>query len=62
MFGFAHYQGDVSGRIAMTVVAGLFVVGIVLGTLAHATRRLGPGIVAHALFNLLAFVSLVSSR
>ena len=62
VFGFAHYQGDVSGRTAMTVVAGLFVVGIVLGTLAHATRRLGPGIVAHALFNLLAFVSLVSSR
>src|SRR5207248_5323856 len=62
VFGFAHYQGDVSGRTAMTVVAGLFAVGVVLGTLAHATRRLGPGIVAHALFNLLAFVSLVSSR
>ncbi|MCU1462349.1 MAG: Abortive infection protein [Acidimicrobiales bacterium] len=62
VFGFAHYQGDVPAKSAWTVVAGLFVVGIVLGVLAHRIGRLGPGIVAHALFNLLAFISLVHSR
>ena len=62
VFGLAHYQGDVSAKSAWTVVAGLFTVGIVLGALAHTFRRLGPGIVAHALFNLLAFISLVHSK
>jgi membrane protease YdiL (CAAX protease family) len=61
VFGLAHFQGG-SARTAWTVVAGLAAVGLVLATLAHATRRLGPGIVAHALFNLLAFVSLMQSR
>jgi membrane protease YdiL (CAAX protease family) len=61
VFGLAHYQGDVAARTAWTVVAGLFAVGVVLAVLAQRTGRLGPGIVAHSLFNLLAFISLVRS-
>jgi membrane protease YdiL (CAAX protease family) len=61
VFGLAHYQGG-SAHTAWTVVAGLAAVGLVLAALAHTTRRLGPSIVAHALFNLLAFISLVQSR
>jgi membrane protease YdiL (CAAX protease family) len=62
LFGLAHYQGNVAARTAWTVVAGLFAVGMVLAVLAYGTKRLGPGIVAHSLFNLLAFISLVQSR
>lgn len=50
-FGFAHSQGWI-------VAYGLAVFGMVLGILAKAFRRLGPGIVAHGAFNLLSVLTL----
>ena len=36
--------------------------GLVLGTLAYRTKRLGPGIVAHIVFNGLTLLALAASR
>lgn len=41
---------------------GLVAFGLVLGTLAHTTGRLGPSTVAHAAFNAVAVISLVVVR
>jgi membrane protease YdiL (CAAX protease family) len=53
VFGSAHllsWAGPESLAYAWAVAFG----GLVLGTIRHLTGRLGPGIVAHALFNLQA--------
>lgn len=50
-FGFAHSEG-------LLLAYGLGVFGMVLGILARVTRRLGPGIVAHAAFNLTSVIAL----
>jgi uncharacterized protein len=55
-FGLVHYQvGMGIGTFAITfsVVA---VAGLVLGTVRWHTHRLGPGILAHAAFNLVAVI------
>ncbi|HTV12131.1 MAG TPA: CPBP family intramembrane glutamic endopeptidase, partial [Acidimicrobiales bacterium] len=57
-FGLAHL-GEVSGWANVSVVLALFFVGAVLGYTAWLTRRLGAGMVAHCLFNLLAVVTLL---
>ena len=54
VFGLAHFQAP--------QFPALFVLGIVLGALAHGTRRLGPAIATHAAFNGLTMLSLALSR
>jgi membrane protease YdiL (CAAX protease family) len=53
-FGLAHEQ--------LLQLPGLIAFGLVLGALAWRTGRLGPGIVAHAFFNLVTVVALALSR
>ena len=54
IFAGFHFQG--------AQFAGLAVVGIVLASLALWTDRLGPGIVAHAVFNLVSVITLLRSN
>lgn len=51
LFGLAHFEA--------VQLLGLAVFGIVLGTLAWRTGRLGPSVAAHAAFNAAAVVSVV---
>ncbi len=57
-FGVAHYQFALGlGNVSIVLVtAGL---GVVLGYTAHFTGRLGPGILAHGLFNLYVTLSII---
>jgi membrane protease YdiL (CAAX protease family) len=54
LFGLAHFEA--------VQFAGLAVFGVVLGVLAWRTRRLTPGIGAHAAFNAAAVVAVVHLR
>ena len=50
---------SVSYTHLVTVVLALFLVGVVLGYTAKLTRRLGAGMLAHCLFNLVAVASVL---
>jgi membrane protease YdiL (CAAX protease family) len=55
-FGLVHYQiGMALGNFVITFTA-VGLAGVVLGALRWHTGRLGPGMVAHAAFNLVAVV------
>jgi membrane protease YdiL (CAAX protease family) len=57
LFGAAHlmaWQGAWTFAYAWAVTGG----GLVLGTIFHLTRRIGPAIAAHAFFNLQAMLVL----
>lgn len=54
VFGLAHFE--------LLQLAGLVLLGLVLGILAETTGRLGACTVAHAAFNTVAVVVLVASR
>ncbi len=54
VFGLVHFE-------ALQLI-GLVGFGVVLGTLAWRTGRLGPGIVAHASFNTVTIVALALRR
>jgi membrane protease YdiL (CAAX protease family) len=58
-FGLAHAgeAGTALGNVS--VVLAMFTVGVVLGYTAMLTGRLGAGMVAHCLFNLVAVISVV---
>lgn len=60
-FGLAH-ASDLPAHAVILVMVSLTVFGAVLAALALRTGRLGPGIVAHATFNLftLAYLALTS--
>jgi membrane protease YdiL (CAAX protease family) len=58
-FGFAHLGESKTAAGNVTVVLALFLVGVVLGYTAKLTRRLGAGMIAHCLFNLVAVVSVL---
>jgi membrane protease YdiL (CAAX protease family) len=58
-FGFAHLGESKTAAGNVTVVLALFFVGVVLGYTAKLTRRLGAGMVAHCLFNLVAVASVL---
>jgi uncharacterized protein len=59
LFGLAH-TGEASTTLGnVSVVLAMLCVGAVLGYTAKLTGRLGPGIVAHCLFNLLAVVTVL---
>jgi uncharacterized protein len=58
-FALAH-AGEATTTLGnVSVVVAMFSVGVVLGYTAKLTGRLGPGMVAHCLFNLVAVVSLL---
>lgn len=60
LFGAAHVRPDALGWLAqMPALAGF---GMVLALVAHRARRLGPGIVAHSMFNLVTVVILFVDR
>ena len=54
LFGLVHFEA--------LQLLGLVGFGVVVGTLAWRTGRLGPGIVAHLSFNAATFVSLAALR
>ena len=58
-FGLAHAgeAGTALGNVS--VVLAMFTVGVVLGYTAMLTGRLGAGMIAHCLFNLVAVASVV---
>jgi membrane protease YdiL (CAAX protease family) len=58
LFGLAHGMVDIDGWTVVALVLALSAFGMVLGTLAHRTGRLGPGMVAHGVFNLITVLIL----
>ena len=54
-FGLSHPQ-DLPAEAQAVIMVSLAVFGAALAILAVKTRRLGPGIVAHATFNLISLV------
>lgn len=59
VFGLAHFgeASKLSGNVS--VVLAMVAVGVVLGYTARLAGRLGPGMLAHCLFNLLAVASVL---
>ncbi len=57
-FALAHL-GEAGGWGNVSVVSALFLLGVVLGYTAKLTGRLGAGMVAHGMFNLVAVVTTV---
>lgn len=55
LFGLAHAD-PTRGRGNIGLVIVLSAVGIALGAAAFFTRRLGPSVIAHAIFNAIVFV------
>lgn len=60
-FGLAHGSALPADAVILVIVS-LTVFGAVLAVLALRTGRLGPGIVAHALFNLFTIIYLAATR
>ncbi len=58
-FGLAHFGESATALGNVSVVLAMFAVGAVLGYTAKLTGRLGAGMVAHCLFNLLAVALVV---
>ncbi|HUC14543.1 MAG TPA: CPBP family intramembrane glutamic endopeptidase [Acidimicrobiales bacterium] len=58
-FGIAHVGESKTAAGNVTVVLALFLVGVVLGYTSKLTRRLGAGMLAHCLFNLVAVASVL---
>jgi membrane protease YdiL (CAAX protease family) len=56
LFGLAHFGESATSLGNVSVVLAMFGVGVVLGYTAKLTGRLGAGMVAHGLFNLIAVV------
>ncbi len=54
VFGLAHFE--------LLQLPALLLFGLILGTLAYKTGRLGPGIVAHAAFNAVTVITLTVYR
>jgi membrane protease YdiL (CAAX protease family) len=55
-FGAVHYQIGMAVADVLITVSVVSIAGLVLGVLRWHSERLGPGIVAHAAFNLVAVV------
>lgn len=63
VFGLVHYDAVPAPGIVVVVQLGLLALfGMALCVLAHRTGRLGAGIVAHAAFNAVTVISLLSQR
>jgi membrane protease YdiL (CAAX protease family) len=61
LFSVGHYQVGM-GLANVSVVAGTFALGVVLGYTALVTRRLAPGVIAHGLFNGLVTLTIILAR
>ncbi|MCS5723972.1 CPBP family intramembrane metalloprotease [Herbiconiux sp. CPCC 203407] len=62
LFVVFHLDGVPETAAAVSRLITLFIVGLVLGCLAVLTRRLGPSIVTHMVFNLsVAVIDIVTS-
>jgi membrane protease YdiL (CAAX protease family) len=59
LFGLAHFGEARTEAGNVSVVVAMLLVGVVLGYAARLTGRLGPGMIAHGAFNLLAVISVV---
>jgi membrane protease YdiL (CAAX protease family) len=60
LFGLAHFEPTNGlGNVSIMVAIGAF--GLVLGYTAHFSRRLGAGMVAHSLFNIVAVVAILAT-
>lgn len=59
LFGLAHFgeTSKLAGNVS--VVLAMALVGVVLGYTARLAGRLGPGMLAHCMFNVLAVVSVL---
>lgn len=60
-FGLAHGSGLPADAVVL-VILSLTLFGAVLAVVATRTGRLGPGMVAHSLFNLFTIVYLAATR
>jgi membrane protease YdiL (CAAX protease family) len=60
-FGLAHGSALPGDAVALVIIS-LTAFGAILSTLAIRTGRLGPGIVAHAVFNLFTLLYLTFTR
>ena len=60
-FGLAH-PNDLPAEAQVVVMAALAALAVVLATLAVRTRRLGPSILAHAVFNAINLVVVLAGR
>ena len=60
-FGVVHYQVGMGLAEALMIFAAIGSTGVLLGVLRAHYRRLGPGMVAHGTFNLVAFVVALAS-
>src|SRR5262249_15765370 len=58
IFGACHANPTYGVR-NIAVILSITAVGIVLGITAHRYRRLGPGMIAHGLFNLVPLIPLL---
>ena len=58
VFGLVHAQPNMSGASELALITALGSFGAVLGVLAQRTGRLGPGLAAHATFNLITVLYL----
>jgi uncharacterized protein len=55
-FGAVHYQVGMTAQTFAVTFVVIAIAGLVLGVLRWHTNRLGPGMLAHAAFNLVAVV------
>jgi membrane protease YdiL (CAAX protease family) len=60
VFGVGHGRPDYGVR-NVAVILSLTVVGLILGATAQRYRRLGPGMLAHGMFNLVAVAILLAT-
>jgi len=56
LFAIPHWQADASWQETIVLLSALATVGLVLGTGAVVTNRLGPAIIAHFVFNAIGTV------
>jgi hypothetical protein len=59
LFGLAHLGESTTPLGNVSVLLAIFGLGVVLGYAAHLTGRLGAGMVAHSLFNLITVALVV---
>lgn len=63
VFGVVHYDGKPAAGLVLTLQLGLLgLFGAALCILVHRTGRLGAAVVAHATFNAVTVVTLLSRR
>jgi membrane protease YdiL (CAAX protease family) len=62
LFGLAHVAAAATRRQNVALMVSLACTGVVLGTLTYVTKRIGPAMWAHGLFNTVAAVAILAQR